>query len=68
MKTEERTPRHCPICGSDYTDRPAQSRSDSETLICPDCGIREALASIGVTIAEQEEILRVIHENTPKTD
>ena len=39
----------------------AASGADSETLICPDCGTREALESIGVSHEEQEEILRVMH-------
>ncbi len=51
----------CPKCGRQYTQRPALSRTDNETLICPDCGVREALDSIGVTAEEQEEILRILH-------
>ena len=62
MKTETRSVRTCPICGNSYTGHPALSRTDSETLICPDCGTRQALDSIGVSReAEQEEILRIIH-------
>ena len=57
---EERT---CPICGNSYTGHPALSRTDNETLICPDCGTRQALASIGVDEKEQEEILATIHRN-----
>lgn len=34
----------CPKCGRSYTDPPALSREDSETEICPECGMREALA------------------------
>ena len=33
----------CPRCGQAYRERPALSRLDNETLICPDCGTREAL-------------------------
>lgn len=40
MTTIERT---CPICGKKYTEAPALSRIDNETLICPDCGMRQAL-------------------------
>ena len=48
----------CPICGREYNDRPALSRRDNETEICPECGQREALASIGVTNkAEQNHII-----------
>ena len=53
----------CPKCGQSYKGRPALSREDDKTLICPDCGVREALESIGVGAAEQEEILAVIHGN-----
>ena len=56
---EERT---CPICGQIYSERPAVSREDSITLICPDCGTRQALASLGVDNEEQEAIINIIHE------
>lgn len=51
----------CPICGREYTDHPATSRADNETPICPDCGTREALESIGVPLDEQDEIIGIIH-------
>ena len=38
----------CPLCGRTYHGVPALSREDNETLICPDCGTRQALQSIGV--------------------
>ena len=38
----------CPLCGRAYHGAPALSREDNETLICPDCGTRQALQSIGV--------------------
>ena len=44
----------CPRCGQAYREHPALSRLDNETLICPDCGTREALDSIGVKPDEQE--------------
>ena len=53
----------CPKCGQSYKGRPALSREDNKMLICPDCGVREALESIGVGTAEQEEILAIIHGN-----
>ena len=53
--------RICPKCGQRYTEHPALSRTDNETLICPDCGTREALAALGVDEAEQDEILKTIH-------
>ena len=56
--------RICPKCGKEYTEHPALSRMDNETLICPDCGVREALESIGVKLDEQERILDAIHRST----
>ena len=51
----------CPRCKKVYTDRPAISRVDGKTTICPDCGTREALESIGIDTEEQDKILRAIH-------
>ncbi len=31
----------CPICKKVYTDYPAISRIDNETLICTECGMKE---------------------------
>ena len=53
----------CPRCGKEYTGRPALSRADNQTPLCPDCGTREALESIGVDTAEQDKILKAIHGN-----
>ena len=53
----------CPRCGKEYTGRPALSRADNQTPICPDSGTREALESIGVDTAEQDKILKAIHGN-----
>lgn len=53
--------RTCPRCGQTYTDRPAQSREDSSIMICPDCGTREALASLGISVEEQDKIIGIIH-------
>ena len=51
-------PKICPICGREYTEHPALSRVDNETFICPDCGQRQALESIGVMdVAEQDHII-----------
>ena len=51
----------CPMCGQPYFEPPALSRLDNETLICPDCGTREALDTLGVKPEEQEQILATIH-------
>jgi hypothetical protein len=36
---------------------------DNSGPICPDCGTREALESIGVGADEQERILNTIHRH-----
>ena len=54
----------CPLCGRLYHEHPALSRTDNETLICPDCGTRQALQSIGVDPKEQERIIETIHQHT----
>ncbi|MEF9961132.1 MAG: hypothetical protein RR755_00640 [Erysipelotrichaceae bacterium] len=62
-KTEIAEIKICPYCGKAYQGSPALSRTDNETPICPDCGTREALESIGVKPSEQEEILKTIHRS-----
>ena len=52
----------CPICGKEYDDRPAISRKDNKTEICPDCGTLEALEAIGATQETKDEVLMTIHE------
>lgn len=64
MKTAEKTTRVCPSCGIEYHGVPALSRTDSQTLICPDCGTRQALESIGISKEEQEKIVSIIHRST----
>ena len=64
MKTETATERICPKCGCVYTEVPALSRVNNETLICPDCGIREALKALGISLEEQDKIISIIHRNT----
>ena len=61
MKDNVRELRICPRCGKPYAEPPALSRTDNETLICSDCGTREALDSIGISVEEQEKILSIIH-------
>ena len=51
----------CPRCGRPYEAHPALSRSDNKTLLCPDCGLREALESAGLPEEEQSEILDATH-------
>lgn len=63
MKNDTTKTAICPRCGKLYHSTPALSRTDNETLICPDCGTREALESIGVNPDEQEQILETIHRS-----
>lgn len=65
MKEEIREIRVCPLCGKTYIEHPALSREDNETLICPDCGTRQALDSIGISAEEQDKILSIIHRSRP---
>ena len=56
--------RICPMCGKSYREHPALSRLDNTTEICPDCGVREALASIGgIESDEAERILAIVKEH-----
>ena len=65
MKNDNTTElRTCPLCGAKYGGYPALSRKYPNTQICPDCGTREALESIGVEPEEQEKILQTIHSCT----
>ena len=57
-------PRVCPVCGASYQNPPALSRVDGRTEICPDCGIREALASLGCGPDAQEHILALVHAHS----
>jgi len=54
----------CPRCGRTYCGRPALSREDNKTLICPDCGTREALETLGISREEQDSIIEAIHRST----
>ncbi len=62
MKEQFFEKRTCPRCRHTYTERPAISRVDN-IQICPDCGTREALETIGVSAEEQEKIISIIHRN-----
>lgn len=57
---EVKIERMCPVCGRKYTDVPALSRLDNVTLICTNCGTRQALESIGVyDKKEQDHIINL---------
>ena len=52
--------RRCPDCGKAYIGYPALSRLDNRTLICPKCGIRQALETVGVHERdEQDHIIKL---------
>lgn len=58
MKEERYYGGVCPLCGRNYEGHPALSRTDNKTLICPECGQRQALESIGiVNVNEQDRII-----------
>ena len=63
MKDNVRQIRVCPLCGKSFGEAPALSRTDNETLICPDCGTRQALESIGIDAEEREKIISIIHQS-----
>lgn len=48
MQTNEIRVQVCPKCGKLFSERGAVSRVDNVTIVCSDCGTREALESIGV--------------------
>lgn len=54
----------CPLYGGTYHGRPALSRTDNQTRICPDCGTRQAVAAMGADPAEQERVVAAIHKYT----
>lgn len=63
MKEMTRHTSICPKCCQEYTGHPALSREDGETLICPDCGTREALDTLGIPKEEQDRIIQAIHRS-----
>ena len=58
----------CPLCGGPLSRHPALSRMDNKTLICSDCGTREALATLGMDVEDQEGIIAAMHELSDKKD
>ena len=67
LDTNYRFEATCPKCGKVYHGHPALSRHGLGD-ICPDCGIREALESLGCDHEAQEHILGVIHSSVVKPD
>lgn len=56
--------RTCPMCHKEYKERPALSRVDSKTEICPECGTREALQIVGKTTKEINDVVELIKKAT----
>ena len=54
--------RICPACGKAYTQEPALSRRDNKTIICPDCGLNEALEDAVNAGAITEESVKDIRK------
>ena len=46
----------CPVCKQKF-------KESDDIVVCPDCGTREVLESIGVEPAEQEQIFDTIHRS-----
>lgn len=51
----------CPKCGRSFERLLALSREDNKTMICDECGIKEALDSVGLT--EGSSIREAIIQN-----
>jgi len=49
----------CPKCGKGFERLLAVSRSDNKTMICDECGIREALDSLPVEYLTPQERTRI---------
>lgn len=56
--------RVCPKCGKGYSNPPAISREDNKTEICPECGVREAMETVGLE-EMTEDVLAKIRLNAP---
>lgn len=69
MKNSEQklTFKTCPLCNKKYIGAPALSREDNATLICPECGSRQALKVMGISDDEAEKIINEMKERINKT-
>lgn len=60
--------RVCPVCRKCYTGYSAISRRDNKTMICPDCGTKEAMEDGGFSTDKQSEIPDMVHKFSEKYD
>lgn len=59
----------CPKCNRDFSRLLALSRTDNETMICDECGTKEALDAVGFTEGspDREAILKeAYYRKTPQ--
>ena len=61
----------CPECGKEYSSRPALSRKDNKTMICPKCGMMDALDTdantiLGIKEKDEESVDERLKELNPK--
>lgn len=50
----------CPVCRKITDERPALSRADNKTSICPECGVLEALKDANVNQENTDKIISII--------
>lgn len=55
----------CPACHKAYSEHPALSRADGKTMICPDCGLREAMDTVGFQQEFQEKVITATKKKQP---
>lgn len=58
----------CPICGQEYSAASAVSRFDNKPLICPTCGVRQALSVAGIKPEMVEEIVNTTEQSYVKAE
>ncbi len=58
----------CPKCGKDFLRLLAVSREDNKTMICDECGTKEALEAVGMMEGngQREEILKAVRKASPQ--
>ena len=49
----------CPKCGKEYEKLLALSRTDNKTMICDECGVKEALDSIPCGMLTPQERTKI---------